>query len=954
MKKPFPVPPSAAEYKSGFEAILERLNDNQIAMLRAHYEAPGHRASVHSLAQKCGIASWRTVNRQYGEIAKLLLSEMGYDKPRNNDGELWLTGICFWYEGMEMFMRPEVVKALEETGIVKSLLVALPEEVKPLGIFEAEMPEISTTFRSESDSRIEKYERDPNFLKRTKRILLLTGKGESANAAHNAIIRAFDGGHLLDRNWIEDFSLLTQNVDGSNDLVELHGDVNEARCLSCGHTESPKNVVREEARWHECPKCRGHGTTVLCRIMLDDDELQNAREKAKACEYCIVAGSSDVSSSLMYIAEVAKQTGAYLVEINEEKTEVSEIADEFVQLNPDHLLPFIHFLRHEVREHNQTDSADLTTDSKIQSLKTSGTQPIRVEFIRSEGFPLLNRLGMVFAPGLSLDEGEAGRLQLGDRASEDDITLIRLQVPADKEVPDSMTDVVAMAVNFRKALRQGEIVIVHCKDNQAFVSLTAACIAIAATDGKISASEAIELVRVARPGAIETEAQEQFIQEFAKEWREVMATRGDHYLLYWQERSVLDHAANEVPLDVVASNGLFGVEQGDKLWIVTLTQDRELFLAGRLVVGEIVEHEEAIRRMPDAGLWQSEYYAFPEPGTEEFFRPLPLTEIAEELRFDDENDRLMILDGQINPQQLRSRRKLTSESAELITDIWEESATLTDPEELVEAWQQMVDENPDDPDAHYNLAVALSDVGRSDEAVREYQETIRLDPNYLPALYNLGNHWVHSQRYEEAIELFNRAILVDGDIAPVHFMLGVAYFESGRYEDAVEASRHGLQVDPDDESAYYNLAYWAYRMGDYRSALAQCDDLIARAPLDQRIRLLKGKCFKELGELENEIRAYKDVLAVSEDEDEWGGGLEAMYALGAAWERKITGSDTEIEYLEVHGKVDFDNPKEVFYLAMAQIAQGKSEYAQTVLDMLQHEAPDLARRLEFAIGVALH
>src|SRR5690606_31631396 len=130
---------------------------------------------------------------------------------------------------------------------------------------------------------------------------------------------------------------------------------------------------------------------------------------------------------------------------------------------------------------------------------------------------------------------------------------------------------------------------------QAFVSLIAACIAIAATDAEISASEAIELVRQARPGAIETQTRENFIAEFENEWREMMNNRGAHYLLYWQERSVLDHAANEVPLDVVASNGLFGVEPGDTLLIVTLTQERELFLAGRLVVGEIVEYEEAIR-----------------------------------------------------------------------------------------------------------------------------------------------------------------------------------------------------------------------------------------------------------------------------------------------------------------------------------------------------------------------
>jgi len=114
----FPVSPSPQEYKKGFEAIRPRLSDMQLSLLRAHYGSPGHVATVQELARLCGIESWRTVNRQYGEVAKLLLTEMGYGKPRNYDGELWLIGICIWYAPMAMFMRPEVAVALEELGWV--------------------------------------------------------------------------------------------------------------------------------------------------------------------------------------------------------------------------------------------------------------------------------------------------------------------------------------------------------------------------------------------------------------------------------------------------------------------------------------------------------------------------------------------------------------------------------------------------------------------------------------------------------------------------------------------------------------------------------------------------------------------------------------------------------------------------------------------------------------------
>lgn len=661
---------------------------------------------------------------------------------------------------------------------------------------------------------------------------------------------------------------------------------------------------------------------------------------------CIVVAATDAEISAGEAIELVREARSGAIETETQEQFVGEFESQWLRTMT------------KGNGHNLEEDPTFPTapgqESKTPDNRTSENDGIKVDFIQGERFPLLKRLGMVFAPGLALDEGEAGRLQLGDLASEEDIALIRLQVPADKAVPDSMTDVVTMAANFGSALRRGEIVIVHCKDNQAFVSLTAACIAIAATDAKLSASEVITLVRETRPGAIEAEAQEQFVSEFEEEWREVMAKRGDHYLLYWQERSVLDHAANEVPLDVVASNGLFGVNEGDTLWIITLTQERELFLAGRLVVGEIVEHEEAMRRMPDAGLWQAEYYAFPEPGTEEFIRPLPLTEIAEELRFEGENDRLTVREGQINPQQLRKRRKLTPESAELVTRIWEESAPITDPEELVAAWQQVVEENPDDPQAHYNLGVALDEVGRSEEAVTEYQTTIRLDPNYFPALYNLGNYLLHSQLFEEAIEMFNRAILVDGEFAPVHFMLAVAYFQSGRFDDAIAATRQGLEIDPDDESAYYNIAYWTFLQGDYQGALARCDDVIAQFPFYTSPHVLKGMCFRELGELDSEIQCYKNAIDIKvDDEGAFIFNFTAVFFLGAAWERKITGSDEGIEYIEVDNHVmDFENPTHKFCYAMGHLAQGDRDYADQWLEGLRTSAPDLARRLEVALEYA--
>ncbi|MGE3465705.1 MAG: tetratricopeptide repeat protein, partial [Pyrinomonadaceae bacterium] len=289
-----------------------------------------------------------------------------------------------------------------------------------------------------------------------------------------------------------------------------------------------------------------------------------------------------------------------------------------------------------------------------------------------------------------------------------------------------------------------------------------------------------------------------------------------------------------LPLDVIASNQLMTVAPGDTLWIVTLTQERELVLAGRLAVGEVVEYEEAIRRMPDAGLWQAEYYAFPEPGTEEYIREIDIHDLAEDLRFDSENDRLVLRDGKINPQQFQSMRKLTRQSVEMLEEafytIGPFAADELEPETMLDLARQMVEMMPDDADAQYNFGVALGRNDMYEDEVRAYEKVLELDPAYFGAHYNLGNVLIRLGRYEEAIEALNKAILISGEFAPAHFMLGAGYGEVGRYEEAILATQAGLDIEPDDPSAHFNIGRFYYLQGDFLSACGYFDNAIAIAP----------------------------------------------------------------------------------------------------------------------------
>lgn len=164
--------------------------------------------------------------------------------------------------------------------------------------------------------------------------------GCKPNAAHKVIAEAQRNGR-----W-DEVTLVTQNIDGlhraagSRELIELHGHINDARCLSCGLLVSLADIPEEE-RPPVCPECgdsmRPH--VVLFGEGLDDDNLLAAYEKAAACDVCIVAGTSAVVYPANMIPRIAKREGAFVIEINPEETELTDSADVSIRGKAAEVLP---------------------------------------------------------------------------------------------------------------------------------------------------------------------------------------------------------------------------------------------------------------------------------------------------------------------------------------------------------------------------------------------------------------------------------------------------------------------------------------------------------------------------------------------------------------------------------------------------------------------------------------
>ena len=155
------------------------------------------------------------------------------------------------------------------------------------------------------------------------------------NPAHYAIAR-----------WQErfaDFTLVTQNIDGlhqkagSREVIELHGNIWRARCTACGTIYSMVQQKRPDA----CFECGDalRPDVVLFGEMLPPGAFELAAVRASECELFFVVGTSALVYPAAALPEIAKTAGAYLVEVNPERTPLSTLCDEVLTGKAGEVLP---------------------------------------------------------------------------------------------------------------------------------------------------------------------------------------------------------------------------------------------------------------------------------------------------------------------------------------------------------------------------------------------------------------------------------------------------------------------------------------------------------------------------------------------------------------------------------------------------------------------------------------
>ncbi len=141
-------------------------------------------------------------------------------------------------------------------------------------------------------------------------------------------------------------TLITQNIDnlhiaaGSKKVLEIHGNLNKLRCVSCNAQFARGSFDLSELP-PKCPDCGGvvKSDTVMFGEPIPMDVLRSCFEETAKSDCMIVAGTSAVVYPAAGFPITVAQNGGALIEVNPLPSEISAICDVSIRAPSGEALP---------------------------------------------------------------------------------------------------------------------------------------------------------------------------------------------------------------------------------------------------------------------------------------------------------------------------------------------------------------------------------------------------------------------------------------------------------------------------------------------------------------------------------------------------------------------------------------------------------------------------------------
>jgi predicted O-linked N-acetylglucosamine transferase (SPINDLY family) len=163
------------------------------------------------------------------------------------------------------------------------------------------------------------------------------------------------------------------------------------------------------------------------------------------------------------------------------------------------------------------------------------------------------------------------------------------------------------------------------------------------------------------------------------------------------------------------------------------------------------------------------------------------------------------------------------------------------------------------------VSLALTRLGRTEEAESASRRLLERDPANAPAWVNLSTAQEAAGRTDEAIDSLTRALQIDPDRAPAHFNLGLLYVKRQDWTQAERSFARAIELAPDRPEPYCQRAEALIRLNRCVEAQHVLQVVLKRHPLLALGWSLMGAAHQKLGQTPQALACYRKAQTLTDN-----------------------------------------------------------------------------------------
>ncbi|MBF0587513.1 MAG: tetratricopeptide repeat protein [Magnetococcales bacterium] len=189
-------------------------------------------------------------------------------------------------------------------------------------------------------------------------------------------------------------------------------------------------------------------------------------------------------------------------------------------------------------------------------------------------------------------------------------------------------------------------------------------------------------------------------------------------------------------------------------------------------------------------------------------------------------------------------------------------------QEAESLYRQILNADPNQPDALHLLGVMAHQAGQAQDAVPMIQKALALRPRQAEMHNNLGNALRDLGQIEAAIQSCRRAIALKRRFPEAYNNLGTALLQQGAFQQAVKQFRKALSQQPNYVAAHKNLGVALRSLGNTDAAIASLRRALNLKPHDPEIHINLGGLLTETARFDEAITHLNRAAELAPDHPE--------------------------------------------------------------------------------------